>query len=681
MVLQRGSAAPVWGTAEPAEKLTLTLNDKTVQATADSQGKWSAAFENLSAGGPFTLTIKGEKSAPISIANVAVGDVWLCAGQSNMSLPVSAVAGFDPEVITSATDPLIHCYTAAYQTSPTPITNEPAKGSSTDNAAAQGGDITPSTALAAQWKPATLANVPGFTAMGYYFARELRRELGVPIGILHISYGGSSIEAWTSREGLSTLGLAGKVDDMLKVWENADALGEKYLTTDFAAWEAKSGRADNGNQGMTAGWANRDFPASDWSSLTALGDWKTLNIPNGGIIWARKEINLPSGTVGRDLSLDLGNLHNADANYGNVTGTIYFNGKEIGHLGYKMQHSFSQSDDATATLPGALIKSGTNVLALRIVDQKGTGTLYGSDKFKIGPMINSKNWANPWKVKVEAAFPPLPAGAQASRPLAPPVIPAVQVPVILFNGMLSPAIPYGIKGVLWDHGTADAYNWRGTIYDDRGGNYGKLLKALIQDWRTRWHNQNLPFIFTQHPNIGKASLEPPTISYLAPVRDGQLMTWKTTPNTYMAVTLGLVDQDIHYKNKKEAGRRLSLAALAGVYGHNIEFSGPVYDSMTVEGNKVRLKFTHLGGGLVAKDGPLKMFAIAGADKKFVWGDAVIDGDSIVVSSSQVPNPAAVRYAWAENPVGFNLYNKADLPAPAFRTDDSPSLTKQTGGMP
>jgi len=139
----------------------------------------------------------------------------------------------------------------------------------------------------------------------------------------------------------------------------------------------------------------------------------------------------------------------------------------------------------------------------------------------------------------------------------------------------------------------------------------------------------------------------------------------------MAVTLGLVENNvIHYKNKKEAGHRLAMAALAGVYGRNIESSGPIYDSIKVEGSSIRVKFTHVGGGLVAKGGePLKMFAIAGADHKFVWADAVIDKDTVVVSSSKVAAPVAVRYAWADNPIGFNLFNKADLPASPFRTDD------------
>ncbi|HEX4086017.1 MAG TPA: sialate O-acetylesterase [Chthoniobacteraceae bacterium] len=670
MVLQRETSAPIWGTAEAGERITVMLNGQAVSAVADSRGNWSATFEKLSAGGPFTLTIKGEKSAPVSISNVAVGDVWLCSGQSNMTLPVAAVKDFDPDVITSATDPLIRCYTAGFFASATPLAGKPGTTANAELAAAEGGDIGSSTAIAGEWKPTSPRNVGDFTAMGYYFARYLRADLGVPIGILHISYGGAASEAWTSREGLAALGLGGKVDEMVKEWQDADELGEKFLTGDLAAWEAKYGRGDTVNKGAAAGWADPAFADSDWTVLPELGDWKSLNLPNGGIIWARREIDLPAGAAGKDIQIALGNLMNTGMNYGNVTGIVYFNGKVAGVIGHKLQHLFSGSDGALVTVPGTLVKAGKNMLAVRIVDQRETGPLFGGKKFKLEPRIDPKDWATPWKAKMESAFPPMPPAALASRPQPPVAVPTVQVPTVLYNGMLSPVIPYGIKGVLWDQGTSDAYGTRGAIYEDRAANYEKLLTALIQDWRTRWSNSHLPFVFTQHPNIGSVSPQPP-VSALSQIRDAELRTWKSTPDTYMAVMLGLVvDQNIHFKNKKEAGRRLALAALAGVYGRNIEYSGPVYDSMTIEGNKVRLKFTHLDGGLIAKGGgPLKTFSIAGADKKFVWADAVIDGDTVLVSSSQVPNPVAVRYAWADNPVGFNLYNKAGLPAPTFRTDD------------
>jgi sialate O-acetylesterase len=160
------------------------------------------------------------------------------------------------------------------------------------------------------------------------------------------------------------------------------------------------------------------------------------------------------------------------------------------------------------------------------------------------------------------------------------------------------------------------------------------------------------------------------------MREAELMTWEHVPNTGMAVTLDVGDaNNLHPPDKKDVGERLALQALANTYGRKIEDSGPVYDSMTVEGNKVRLTFRHLGGGLVAKGGPLKQFMICGVDKKWAWGDAVIDGDTVVVSSAAVAAPVAVRYAWADEPEGANLYNKAGLPASTFRTDDWPISTQ------
>jgi sialate O-acetylesterase len=328
------------------------------------------------------------------------------------------------------------------------------------------------------------------------------------------------------------------------------------------------------------------------------------------------------------------------------------------------------SDAMTTPIPGALVKAGKNVVAIRMIDQKESGPTFGGTKNPfLGPHIPAKVWSKPWLVMKEASFAPLPAEAKASRPSPPPIIPNVGVSTVLYNGMISPLVGYGIKGFLWDQGTANAFNQPGSLYEnDRPGNYQKLFSRLILDWRAKWNAGDIPFVFTQHPNFGAIPKDPPASPY-ATIREAQLLTWETIPNTYMAVTLGLVtDAGIHYKNKKEAGHRLALAALAGVYGQKIEASGPIYDSMTVEGDKIRIKFTHLGGGLVAKDGPLKTFAIAGADKKFVWADATIDGDTVVVSSDQITVPAAVRYAWADNPVGFNLYNKADLPASPFRSD-------------
>jgi len=674
MVLQRETSAPIWGVAEPDEKIALELNGQTVSATADADGKWTAAFQKMAAGGPFALTITGDKSKAVTIPNVLVGDVWICSGQSNMTLSIGNIKDFDPDVVTSANDPWIHCFTQPFGASATPVADPGGgapKGEAATAGVGEGGDVSSAADAAGKWEPTTPQTVEGFTAMGYYFARELRKELNVPIGFIHISYGGSAAEAWMPQEGLANLGLGTVVDAQVRQWQDADLTGENYLTTSLAAWETQQGRPEPENKGLAMGWADPSFDASGWTSLNALGDWTLLGLPDGGVVWARREIDLPPQAAGRNLTLDLGNLKNQAAEYGMVTGTLYFNGKEIGPLGHKLQHCFSGSDDATVPVPGALVVAGKNFLALRIVDQKQTGPLFGNSTRLVRPRFDADPPAAPWLATVEASFPPLPADAAASRPPPPPTTPTVDVSTVLYNAMITPWVGYGLKGFVWDQGTANSAGAKGSPYEeDRAGNYQKLLTELIADWRAKWNGGDLPFVFTQHPNFGGTPTRPAR-SALAEIRDAQLAAWKSTPHTYMAVTLGLVtDSNIHYKNKKEAGHRLALAALAGVYGRAVEASGPIYDSMAVEGNAIRIKFTHLGGGLVAQGGgPLKTFQIAGADHQFFWADAAIDGDSVVVSSSHVAAPMAVRYAWADNPVGFNLYNLANLPASPFRTDD------------
>ena len=655
MVLQRDASAPVWGVAEPGEIIKLDINGQTLSTVVDADGKWLAAFQKLPAGGPFSLVITGDRSGTVSISNVLVGDVWVCSGQSNMTLSIGEIKDFDPDVVTSATDPMIHSYTAPFRATGVAV-----------------GDARSTANLARTWATTTPQAVTGFSAMGYYFARSLRKELGVPIGIIHVSYGGATAEAWTSRKALADLGLGSVVEAQIKDWQDADAIGESYLTGDLSKWEMKYGREGADNQGFAKGWASLAFDAAGWVPLEILGDWTSLSLPDGGVIWARKAVDLPKEAAGHNLTLNLGNLKNQSSEYGMVTGTVYFNGTEVGLLGHQFVHVYTGSDNATVTVPGALVTAGKNVVALRIVDQKQTGPLFGNNNTQfMHPNINPNLWAAPWLTKLESAFTPLPAEALALRPPAPPDTGTVAVSTLLYNGMLSPLVGYGIKGFLWDQGTANEWGAKGTPYEkDRPGNYQKLLTKLIEDWRAKWKDNELPFVFTQNPNDGNP-LSEPSASAFAELREGQLLTWKNTPHTFMAVTLGLVEGNVaHYKNKKEAGRRLAAAALAGVYGRDIEGSGPIYQSMKVEGGAIRVEFTHVGKGLVTKGGgPLKTFAIAGADHKFVWADAVIDGNTVVVSSSRVAAPVAVRYAWADNPMGFNLYNKADLPASPFRTDD------------
>ena len=268
--------------------------------------------------------------------------------------------------------------------------------------------------------------------------------------------------------------------------------------------------------------------------------------------------------------------------------------------------------------------------------------------------------SGPWKFKIETALNPI------AKP-SPPPTEDQNSPARLFNAMINPIIPYGIKGVIWYQGESNA---------GRGYQYRKLLPAMISDWRKCWGQPSpgtdFPFLIVQLANFS-APPEKPGDSNWAELREAQAITAMNVPSTGLVVAIDIGDvKDIHPKNKQEVGRRLALAAFKLAYGQDIVYSVPVYDSMKIDDGKIILKFKNTGGGLVAKNGDLKQFAIAGEDKHFVWANAKIEADTVVVWSDEVKNPIAVRYAWADNPEGCNLYNNEGLPAVPFRTDDWPS---------
>jgi sialate O-acetylesterase len=229
-------------------------------------------------------------------------------------------------------------------------------------------------------------------------------------------------------------------------------------------------------------------------------------------------------------------------------------------------------------------------------------------------------------------------------------------PTVDFNGMVNPVIPYAMRGVIWYQGESVCGGLAGV------NNYGHVQAALIKDWRQRWGQGDFPFYIVQLPGQQNLSNNP--------LLREQQATVLAIPNTAMACIIDTGEaKNVHPHNKAPLGERLTKIALANVYGKKIEYSGPVYDSLKIEGATIRLNFTHVGGGLVAKGGPLKWFQIAGQDQKFVDADAKIDGQTVVVSSANVPAPVAVRYAWDNFPDGCNLWNTDDIPAAPFRTDN------------
>jgi sialate O-acetylesterase len=631
MVLQQGRKARVWGKAAPGERVTISLAGRTARAVADAGGRWQAFVGPLKAGGPFTLTIKGANT--ITVNNVLVGEVWVCSGQSNMEWPLSQATG-GVQAATEANYPEMRLFTVRRATSATPLDD-----------------------VEGRWVVASPQTAPPFSAVGFFFGRELYRRLKVPVGLIHSSWGGTPAEAWTSTSTLASLPELKPVLERYERERNDPNLGRGYEQK-MAEWERTFTRQDPGNKGEALGYAAPTFDASGWRQMNLPQLWESAGLNIDGAVWFRREVDVPASWAGRDLVLNLGPLDDFD--------TTYFNGTGVGATGAENPNSYTVP--RSYTVPGALVRAGRNIVAVRVFDRSGGGgfaavpgqmSLAPRDAAGDGPV----KLDGPWSYKVEVEFKPIQPD-YSKMPAQPPGPKNPNSPSVLYNAMLAPLTPYALRGAIWYQGEANA----GRAYQ-----YRTLFPAMIRDWRAAWGEGDFPFYFVQLADFMPAKPDP-SESEWAELREAQTMALGV-PHTGMAVTIDIGNpEDIHPRNKLDVGMRLARWALADTYGQKVEESGPLYRSFSVEGDKVRVRFAHAAGLRATPGGsPLRGFAVAGGDHKFVWADARIDGETVVVWSKSVPRPVAVRYDWADDPNG-NLYNSEGLPASPFRTDDWPGLT-------
>jgi len=609
-VLQSDVEVPVWGTARDGEQVTVQFAGQRVTTMA-SHGHWMSRLKRMQANAtPRTMTITGDNK--ITISNVVVGEVWIASGQSNMERMLGPtpyqkpIDNWEQEVAT-ADFPLIRQFHA-----PNLVATEPA------------------TTAAGSWTLCSPQTATNFSAVAFFFARDLHQALKVPVGILFSSWGGTEAEAWTSGDSLRQLpGLQTSVDLVrLAAKHPAEALQQYVAEAD--RWYRNY---DAGSHGIV--WNTPNLDTSAWKTMDLPTLWEDAGLPNfDGVVWFRKDVDLPESWAGKEAILHLGPIDDND--------TTFVNGVLVGDTeGWNAPRDYN--------LPPGTLKAGRNVISVRVLDTGGGGGLHGEPETLrlVGPVGATPaeiSLAGPWLYRIGGSFeaaPVFPAKPDPNNP---------HQPTVLFNGMISPLVPYAMRGVIWYQGEANS---------SHGKQYRELFPLLIRDWRTHWPEGDFPFLFVQIA---------PHIDMTPEIREAQFLTLAKSPNTAMAVITDAGDaEDIHPSHKQVVGHRLALAAQALAYGRKIEYSGPLFSRAHFEGDKAVLEFAHSGSGLVAEGGKLKGFTIAGDDKNFVPARAEIVGKTIVVQNEQVRLPRSVRYGWANVP-DVNLFNSEGLPASPFRTD-------------
>jgi sialate O-acetylesterase len=610
MVLLRNTKLNIWGWASPGEKVRITLNDKTFNVVTDRDGNWKVVLPPMKPGGPYSMEVKGRNT--IIIKDILVGDVWFCSGQSNMVLNMERVKEKYPDDIANANFPEIRNFFIPTASDVISVHN----------------DLPPG-----KWISASPENVLTFGAVAFFFARSIYNEYKIPIGIINSSVGGTPIEAWISEEGL-------------KEFPQLVSRMESFKDTAFMnpilrslAKRAESGQTSAEN--TTEGSRGKDpaYVPEGWHNFWLPGYLDDQGVRGlDGVIWFRKEINVPESMTGKPAKLFLGRIIDADE--------VYVNDVLSGSISY-------QYPPRRYNLPAGLLKPGKNIIVIRLTNYTGKGGFVPDKPYWLVAGNDSIDLRGDWLYKVGQVFRPADPGSLPGTP----VLVMQNEPTGLYNTMVAPVIKYRIKGILWYQGEANTFRPR---------EYQQLLPALIADWRNKWQEGPIPFLYAQLPNFMEVEYLPSESSW-AELRFAQLKAL-SVPNTAMAVTIDAGEwNDIHPLEKKVVGDRLALAARRLAYGdEKIIYSGPVYKSLTRDGNRLIIEFDHIGSGLMAKGGgDLNYFSVAGADKKFVWADAIIENNHVVVWSDEISDPVWVRYAWADNPESANLYNIEGLPASPF----------------
>jgi sialate O-acetylesterase len=629
MVLQRDSKLILWGWADPDERLGIEFHGQHATAKANRQGQWSISLGPFAAGGPYEMDIAGKNR--IVLHDVLLGDVWLASGQSNMEFPLkpgnedwmTGVLDYDEEAADSKY-PALRLFKV-----PRTVGFKPAEDVEGDG-----------------WTVSSPDSAAAFSAVAYLFGREIYQRYHVPVGLIESSWGGTVAEAWASGAGLKSFPEFGSDIQQLKKVDEASARAERDAYVKLkATWDKQHATGDRGTQDGRPVWADPSFDVTRWPTIAEPQSKPAQELKGfDGVVWFRREVDIPADQVGKRIRVHLSMAGKVD--------TTYFNGLEIGHTeGWEKPRNY--------TVPTALSKVGRNVIAVRMTGEGGYVGMFDSDNpDQLYVDLDGQHLplSGPWAYELGTDIADHPSPSPSSKLCDDP-----NKSTVLFNGMINPLLPFRIKGVIWYQGESNY---------ERPSQYRTLFPAVIQDWRKRW-GYEFPFLFVQLAGGGLSNKEEPSEYPWAELREAQSATL-SLPATGMATA---VDQTGgHPRDKQTVAHRLVLAAAKVAYGENIVYSGPVYQSMQIEGNRARIKFSNLGSGLLIKDkyGYARGFEIAATDGKYVWAQARQDGPDVLVSDDSIPHPVSVRYDWSNTPDG-NVFNAEGLPATPFRTDAPKAL--------
>ena len=606
MVLQRDQPIVLWGWDSPGATVTVRIDRETRRARVDKFGAWMATLPPRRAGGPARVVVATADDSLV-FTNVLFGDVWVASGQSNMEFTVAQSANAESAIAT-ANDSTIREFKV-----PTSWANAPQR------------DL-----AGGSWLPADPRHVGSFSAVAYFYARHLRPSVGVPIGIINSTWGGSNIQTWISRD-------AQHLDDT--AWsaiQQGEANHDRAVRDSLRATlgtvlpEADSGLIDG-----VARWADPALDDRAWQPIRVPAYWESQGYPGlDGVAWYRVDFTLDSSEV-RSAALTIGAIDDDDV--------TWVNGVEVGRTsGYNVRRSYN--------IPATALRAGRNVLAVRVSDWSSGGGINESVALTVSG--SRKSLDGTWKFKVGRVT----IGTDGQR--------INKIPTVLYNSMIHPMLPLSIKGVLWYQGESNANSAQQAM------DYRDQFATLIRSWRREWSRgrSQFPFLWVQLPGYGRPDSVPAPQPGWALQRES-MEAALSLPRTGRAIAIDLGGAaELHPRNKEEVGARLALVGRKVAYGEAVDASGPTFRSMTTRGDTAIITFASAAKGIVARDGEPGGFAIASADRRFVWAKARIVGNRVYVWSDAVHGPAAVRYAWANFPERANLYGANGLPMAPFRTD-------------